>query len=229
MLSFSSRGGAPAFGRMFLSLPALAVGSFALFACAVFVSRILEDKRHEQFKRAVASVKVVAPEGIPAANQESIEIAMQMYGINKPEHVVGPVFDANLADRGLTTGGTLDSTRTVTIGPAAFTSWGVLGSTLAHEIEVHANQSFLGIVIVDKLDSVQLSARKAIGAFIPAVKPTVKELFEGQGTWKAERDAYQYELAQAERFGLSDEEKKAIFGVMSYYYPENRGAAGVNR
>jgi hypothetical protein len=42
------------------------------------------------------------------------------------------------------------------------------------------------------------------------------------GTWKAERDAYLYELKNAARFGLSHEEIRLIKQVMDTYYPKEK-------
>jgi hypothetical protein len=83
---------------------------------------------------------------------------------------------------------------TVYIGRDAFENWSVLGSTLGHEIEIHCQQSFFMIHLFD--------------------------LFGFDGTGEAERQAYLYELANAERFGLGQYDQNLILSTMSYFYPE---------
>jgi hypothetical protein len=83
--------------------------------------------------------------GVPAVNQSSIEIATKAFGIQMPKAIRGPYFDQKLEDRGLTLRNGLASDPVVLIGREAFTSWAMLGSTLAHEIEIHCRQNFLSI------------------------------------------------------------------------------------
>ena len=168
----------------------------------------------------MASVKVKPPEGLPVPGNESIQIALALYGVEVPPNVEGPNYDENLEDRGLTTGEVMGSQKTVSIGPAAFLSWGILGSTLAHEIEVHVKQSFLKIVLKDQLGDWNLESRSVLGKYLPVAAPTVSEMLGNGGTWGAEREAYLYELRNARRFGLSQEEKASIKAVMDHYYPK---------
>lgn len=134
------------------------------------------------------------PTRAPSPSQEDIDLAMKLFAIRTHKYVVGPTFDKTLVDRGLTHG-TLDSPiRTVKIGPAAFTSWGMLASTLAHEIEVHAQQSFAHIRLQDMATSSEL------------------------GTISAEREAYNYELKCKDRFGLSKTEAWLIEQTVEQYY-----------
>lgn len=194
----------------------------SLMFVGMIIVAILANRDQAAYLKFLAlynNVKVIAPdEGRPTANQESIDSAMEIYAIKSPQNTKWPLWDGELEDRGLTAGGLILSDRYVYIGPAAFTSWGMLGSTLAHEIEVHCNQSFLKIITLDGIERSYLSARNLIGNFIPAIKPSVKEVFE-RGTWRAERDAYQYELKSAKRFGLKEREVFSISHVMSMYYP----------
>lgn len=93
--------------------------------------------------------------------------------------------DPHLEDRGITSWTPLTSDPAhVILGPSAFSSWAVLGSTLAHELEVHCRQNLLLV-----------SVRETLG-------------FEGK--LAAEREAYQYELDGARRFGLSEVELQRI-------------------
>lgn len=132
--------------------------------------------------------------GVPAVNQSSIEIATKAFGIQMPKAIRGPYFDQKLEDRGLTLRNGLASDPVVLIGREAFTSWAMLGSTLAHEIEIHCRQNFLAIHLQNLAG------------------------FDGTGT--AEREAYRYELANAERFGLASYDRELIRSTMAYFYPE---------
>ena len=79
-------------------------------------------------------------------------------------------------------------------GPVAFESWALLGSTLAHEIEIHCEQSFL---LIRLMDTVGFS-----------------------GTLSAEREAYMHEISNRERFNLSEYEIANIRNTMNYFYPD---------
>jgi hypothetical protein len=194
---------------------------FALGSLVV-AAAIREVNARETYEKQMADIEVVAPSGFPDQNQEAIEIAMTLYSIERPVTVDGPDFDPLLSDRGLTTGGLILPQKRVTIGPAAFTSWGVLGSTLAHEIEVHVPQSFLKVVATDNWMQWSLTARRIAGKVFPSVAPGPKELFENDGTWAAERAAYMHEIRNSKRFGLSQEELGSIWRVMDYYYPSEK-------
>ena len=202
------------------ALPLTAFVAFVLvMSTSVFVAA-RERSSYETLRTESRAITVRAPNALPRVRQDSIDIAMELYSIDKPRSVVGPRFDGELEDRGLTTGGTLGTRKTVTIGASAFSSWGVLGSTLGHEIEVHAGQSFLAVVLRDRLAEVQLSARRRLGGYMPALTPSARESFDNDGTWRAEREAYLYELASVKRFGLSGAETRSIRYVMNYFYPE---------
>src|SRR5690606_25474533 len=82
------------------------------------------------------------------------------------------------------------------IGPSAFASWALLGSTLAHEIEVHCHQNFTLIRLFD--------------------------IAGWEGTENAEREAYAHELAHADRFGLTSDDRYSIAQTLQYYYPERK-------
>lgn len=178
-----------------------------------------ETAEFRAYQKSMSEVEMIVPKSFPTQSQESIETALLMFSIEVPSTVDGPVYDPELADRGLTTGGLLLPQKSVTIGPAAFTSWSVLGSTLAHELEVHVPQSFFLVVAKDHLNRWMFEARRHAGRLIPSLAPRAKELFENDGTWKAERDAYMHEINNAKRFGLSEEELSSIWRVMDYFYP----------
>lgn len=127
------------------------------------------------------------------ASNESIENAMHIYGIDSPRNVERPSLNRNIEDRGLTYGFGLSGFKKVDIGPPAFVSWGVLGSTLAHELEVHCNQSFFLI--------------------------WVAELLGFNASHEAEREAYSYEVNNYLRFGLDMNEKDQINVTREFFYP----------
>jgi hypothetical protein len=207
--------------RLLRNLPAAAAALFGVAGLWVAVQAWQENAALRAYERAMSEVEVIPPAGFPAQDQESVEIAKVLYSINIPVSVEGPSYDATLSDRGLTTGGLILPQKKVTVGPAAFSSWAVLGSTLAHEIEVHVEQSFFLVVARDHFSRLQIEARRRLAKVFPAVAPTAAELFENDGTWKAERDAYMHEIRNAKRFGLSQEEVASIWRVMDYFYPTN--------
>lgn len=152
-----------------------------------------ELEHREHFAREVRKIQVVPPETQPPMTQESIDLALKMYSIEVPATASSPRIDLNLEDRGLTTLNGWGSKLEVTIGPAAFSSWALLGSTLAHELEVHCLQNFFVI--------------------------RVKDLLGLKGTDQAEREAYLHELANSERFNLKHSDQVNIKATMDFYYP----------
>ena len=172
---------------------------FLLALCAAASTAVwtsyAEVQEQRAYHRQVAQVLVKAPEGRPPMNQDSVDLALVMYGIEVPTSANPPLFDPELKDRGLTTRGAFMDKAQVTVGPSAFSSWGLLGSTLAHEIEVHCQQNFLAIYVMD-----------AVGL---------------DGTGAAERQAYIHELRGAKRFGLEGDDAELIADTMDYYYPEH--------
>jgi hypothetical protein len=209
------------FSKLLRKLPNVVAALFGAAGLWVAVQAWQENVELRAYEQAMSEVEVIPPAGFPPQDQESVEIAKVLFSIKTPATVEGPEYDASLGDRGLTTGGLILPQKKVTVGPAAFSSWAVLGSTLAHEIEVHVEQSFFLVVARDHLSRLQIEARRRIGRVFPAVAPTAAELFENDGTWKAERDAYMHEIRNAKRFGLSQEEVASIWRVMDYFYPAN--------
>jgi len=147
------------------------------------------------FLQAMDKVNVAVPDSAPAISQHSIDIAVALYGIKVPARALQPKLDDDLEDRGLTTRRIGDDKVSVYIGPSAFSSWALLGSTLAHELEVHCNQNFFMIHLMDSLGM--------------------------DGTGEAERQAYLYEVVNKKRFGLAEAEAQQIRQTMDYYYPLN--------
>ncbi len=138
-------------------------------------------------------ITVLPPKTKPTLSQESVDAAMEMFNIKVPHNVQSPTFDASLEDRGLTTLRGWGHKLEVSVGPAAFESWGLLGSTLAHELEVHCRQNFTLIRALD--------------------------LIGFNGTWDAEREAYHHELDNAKRFHLTESERFNIKATLDFYYP----------
>ncbi|RZA10253.1 MAG: hypothetical protein EOP10_35110 [Proteobacteria bacterium] len=147
----------------------------------------------EQFAKGLSEVTVVPPSSKPPMTQESINMAMEMFAIKVPKNANSPTLDMALEDRGLTTLNGWGQKLEVTVGPAAFTSWAVLGSTLAHEIEIHCNQNFALI--------------------------RMKDMIGLDGTNGAEREAYMHELSNSDRFHLKDADQSSIRATMDYFYP----------
>ena len=129
----------------------------------------------------------------PPLTQDSVDLALLLYNIKVPNGVKSPIFVANLPDRGITMQKGVGHQYEIQIGPAAFVSWGMLGSTLAHEVEVHCNQNFVFIRMLDLLGL--------------------------DGTSLAEREAYRFEFQNAQRFHLSAMERNSILDTMEFYYP----------
>ena len=131
----------------------------------------------------------------PEISQKNIDIALKVFNITIPNNTNHPVLDFSLKDRGITQKTGWLTPLEVYIGPEAFTSWGILGSTLAHELEVHCQQSFTWINLLDLLGF--------------------------RGTEIAERSAYLHEVTNARRFGLSEHEVNSITMTMDFFYPDS--------
>ncbi len=152
-------------------------------------------KREERYSQIIRLTEPMSlPTANPSVSQESIDLALKLYDIRIPEGASHPKLDLRLTDRGMTTLYGANSRLEVLIGPGAFASWGLLGSTLAHELEVHCRQSFTWIRLLDMVGL--------------------------EGTMHAERSAYVHELNEARRFGLNRTELASISETMNFYYPE---------
>ena len=125
-----------------------------------------------------------------------IKLAIEAYSLKIPDHVNSITYDPELFDRGLIIQDYFNKNADIFIGDAALESWSLLASTLAHEAEVHGNQSFLSIGIMNLL------------------------LLDGVAI--AERSAYNYELSQKDRFGLSEKELIEIEATKNLYYPASK-------
>lgn len=186
-----------------VSIPRLFLGVFiGLFLLVLFGASVVfygvkeSEARAAEMSSAITRFKPVQFVGGPSPSQSDINQALEAFEIKIPKNVKGPFFSSELDDRGLTIRKGIMSDAVVYVGPEAFSSWGLLGSTLAHEIEVHCRQNFLAIHFQN------------ISGF--------------DGTGYAEREAYGYELAHAERFGLSVYERDLISSTMVYFYPKRQ-------
>lgn len=175
--------------------PGLILVILSLAAGTGFFHAHNEVHARSAFEERLAGITAVPPAGKPEISQASIDLAILIYGIKIPAGANRPELDMELRDRGLTARGAYSDKAQVTIGPAAFASWGLLASTLGHELEIHCQQNFLFIYIMD--------------------------LLRLDGTGSAEREAYVYELRNAKRFGLDIQDADMIADTMEYYYPEH--------
>ena len=143
---------------------------------------------------------------VPTPSQDSINVAMKMYSIQQSDNCESPTYDGeaamrleavatydpNFIERGVYTYRGVYKKGTVRIGVAAFSSWGMLASTLAHEIEVHCNQSVLEFKIGNLLGYDMIAIHE----------------------W----EAYLYEIKNKDRFGLTDKEVSDIFHTAEVNY-----------
>ena len=121
---------------------------------------------------------------LPALSGASIDEAIKRFSIYVPKNIARPEIDQDLTDRGRTSWNLFGGSIAVKLGPVAFSSWGLLGATLAHELEIHCQQNLVAI--------------------------TFKDAFGLDAKNNAEKEAYAHELSNAERFGLSTEETERI-------------------
>ena len=173
---------------------------FALGLSAVICYAHGQVTEQRAFNRALAYVAVEAPHSIPTMNQESIDLALVLFSITVPLSAHHPIYDPTLQDRGLTSRRAFMDKAQVSIGNAAFTSWALLGSTLAHELEIHCQQNFLTIYVMDLLGM--------------------------DGTAAAERQAYMHEINNAKRFGTGPVDTAMIADTVQFYYPEGPAIRG---
>lgn len=131
----------------------------------------------------------------PDVSQESIEIAMDFYQIKmNPNRCKRPrLANVETKTRGVVMTSFWRNLLTIPdavfIGEAAFSSWAMLASTLAHELEVHCVQN--------------------VNNF---------ELFDDDLVSLLEKEAYHYEILNQKRFGLTPLEVLRIESTINRYY-----------
>ncbi len=174
--------------RFFLYLcKSLLIGGLIVYAN-------IKIANENEFKDSASSIDIEMDfEWVPELDQNSVDLALAVFSIRVPPNASDPMLNKDISDRGITFKRSIDELFQVEIGPAAFGSWSLLGSTLAHEVEVHCNQDFLAIYFLDVLG------------------------FEG--TALAERSAYAYELEHAKYFRLSAMERLSILETKEDFYP----------
>lgn len=133
--------------------------------------------------------------------QPAVDYALKAFKIQIPSKVKSIKFNVVLQNRGLASGN--DFAIDVEVGPTAFSSWGQLGATLAHEVEVHGTQSFSAMRALNLISFLNSSDRR-------------------WGTLIAERAAYNYEINNRIRFNLTDSEVKNIKETMEEWYGDKQ-------
>jgi hypothetical protein len=150
-------------------------------------------------KNVKPRLNVETPQFKPDFTMESVNYAIHKYNIQFPKHGLASLtLNEDMDDRGTTAGYSGGLQKSVQLGPNAFISWSILGSTLAHEIEVHARQNFLKIALQEM--------------YLP------KFVFRCTGECACEYEAYTHELENAERFSLTAEEKIGILSIRNEFY-----------
>lgn len=179
----------------------------SLFYC-LFLS--FNEKNNYTFsQKNMSEIPVIYPINLSSEPSADIELAMALFSINMDENTDFPKYDSELLYRGLTVGDAFHSNKQVLIGKMAFDSWGILGSTLAHEIEIHCKQSFLEIEFVNFIYTMKRLPEKWIANFFPKWSDSRYDNL-GYGSYHAEKEAYTYEINSMNRFNLS---KKEIFAI----------------
>jgi hypothetical protein len=124
--------------------------SLLIVGLIVYANHKLENEN--EFKNSASSIDIEMDyEWVPELDQSSIDLALAVFSIRIPNNASDPMLNKDISDRGITFKRSIDELFQVEIGPAAFSSWSLLGSTLAHEVEVHCNQDFLAIYFLDVL------------------------------------------------------------------------------
>lgn len=127
--------------------------------------------------------------GTPTISDESVQMAIEAFSIKAPKTCLPIKINKDATTyRGITERRAWWDSAKVTLGAPAFSSWAILGSTLAHEIEAHCAQPF---AIFHALDAIHSDL----------------------GTSLAEVLAYNIEAKQKDRFNLSESE---VHEVESY-------------
>ena len=180
---------------------------FSLFTCLIFHYK--EFQSFKETQNSMMKIPVIYPKERPKDPQNDLALAMALFSINTPENVCYPSYSYNLPYRGLTRGNSFLPKKEVIIGEMAFTSWGILGSTLAHEIEIHGNQSFLKIEFLNFLYSYIQNNSKFVSSIFPSFDIMTYENM-GLGSYLAEKEAYSYEINSDKRFNLKIKEVLAI-------------------
>ena len=157
---------------------------FAFFCLYIVILCKVASNQKEAFFENQENVEIKLDYSTkPSVTMESIHLAMMAFGIESPAGMDGPyLVKEGLIENGYYRGLTVAEgwkPTAVYIYESAFESWGLLGSTLAHEIEVHYNQRFL------------------FAKFMGLI--TLSDKWENL----LEAEAYNHEVVNQERFGLT--------------------------
>ncbi|WP_338636793.1 hypothetical protein [Spirobacillus cienkowskii] len=191
-------------GYFRLCLPFLFI--FSMLYC--LVQGFIEQNKEREDLNKMAQIPVrynSLPK--PNCNQKNLELAIALFSIKSSNTIKSISYLSNLPFRGITLGNAFKNNKVIFIGSSAFTSWGVLGSTLAHEAEIHGNQSFFKIELLNF--AAYMSASLVNNNLFFKYKFNVT-LPISYGTYTAELEAYNYELISKKRFHLSLDEVAAI-------------------
>lgn len=164
-----------------------------LFVLFILIARLSEKPKDVANLQPIVTQNLKALPLKPEITQESINTALFIYNIKVPVWVKGVSLDTQYNQRGLTSFAGINNIQ-VKVGPSAFSSWGILASTLAHEIEIHSRQNLGLISLIDVIT------------------------FSHLGTDIAERNAYNHELVNEDRFKLSKSEISSIKETINVDY-----------
>lgn len=108
-------------------------------------------------------------QGKPNPSNLSIQMALDFYNIEIPSRCNHPVYvevENKSRDRAIITLPGWIGRRDVLVYRGAFLSWGVLASTLAHELEIHCKQSTIEYILLQGLYGTKYAdARAEIPAY----------------------------------------------------------------
>lgn len=122
------------------------------------VEGFYNQKLAHEMQQVKVKVNLTNP---PKCDQYNLDLAYVMYSINKPIWAKYPIYKEAYCDdflycdegvRGAFFYHKIIKRRPVEIYCSAFTSWGMLGSVIAHEVEVHGNQD-IGIMSYEQIES----------------------------------------------------------------------------
>jgi len=168
-----------------------------------------------EFQRKMQNIPVFYAQTALNPSNQNINLAMSLFSIEQDDGVSHPLYASHLEARGVIIGDLFFSKKKVYIGNDAFQSWGVLGSTLAHEIEVHGYQSFCKIELQNQIYKIVNILRSYLEE-IPLEMPYFK-----YGSYLAEREAYLFEIEFQKRFGLTNKETKGILFTLEHDLPRD--------
>ena len=138
----------------------------------------LDLYEQQVFEMELRNIPVEMVGGVPDFTSQDVDLALVAFGILDTRYDKKVGLDPTVHARGVAIHGSYGGDAEIKVGLAAFSSWGLLGSTLAHEIEIHVNQNPFVVWLED--------------------------LTMGTGTIRAERAAYNHEMLSRDRFGLAD-------------------------